>query len=114
MLHLTGSGPNTRRGRVFEVLLERSIEPGTYVSVNLPCRQEACDEPPLRDCPLDASPHDVRYRLEPQGDSSGALVAHYEGDYHRRRSDPGTDVDVCFGGAIAISTLSIRRVRDSD
>jgi 5'-nucleotidase len=30
---------------------------------------------------------------------------HYDGNYHERRRAPGSDVDVCFGGRIAVSKV---------
>jgi 5'-nucleotidase len=32
---------------------------------------------------------------------------HYNGDYHRRPRRPGTDVDVCFSGKIAVTQLAL-------
>jgi 5'-nucleotidase len=32
---------------------------------------------------------------------------HYAGDYRNRRRKSGTDVDVCFGGKIAVTRLSL-------
>jgi 5'-nucleotidase len=32
---------------------------------------------------------------------------HYNGDYHRRRRGSGTDVDVCFGGKIAVTEMRL-------
>jgi 5'-nucleotidase len=31
----------------------------------------------------------------------------YDADYHERPRRPGSDVDVCFGGKIAVTLLSI-------
>ena len=41
-----------------------------------------------------------------EGGVSQALL-HYNGDYHERRREPGADVDVCFGGKIAVTKLSL-------
>ena len=50
--------------------------------------------------PLDPSPLPLSYR-----DEDGLL--HYNGNYHERARCPGSDVDVCFGGRIAASLLSV-------
>jgi 5'-nucleotidase len=51
-------------------------------------------------CPLDPSPLPVSYREE------GGLL-HYNGNYHERPRRPGSDVDVCFGGRIAATLLTV-------
>lgn len=86
--------------RVLGALLDRSLEPGTFWNVNFPHPGPEGPEPEIVFCPLDRSPHPVRYRVE--GD-----FAHYVGDYHSRPRQPGTDVDVCFRGDIAVSLVRL-------
>lgn len=52
------------------------------------------------DCHLDLQPLPVAYR-----DESDQL--HYHGVYHQRDRDPGSDVDTCFAGAIAVCRLKL-------
>ena len=32
---------------------------------------------------------------------------HYDGDYHARERSDGADVDVCFGGRIAVTLIKL-------
>ena len=34
-------------------------------------------------------------------------LLHYAGDYHQRSRQPGSDVDVCFGGQIAVTLVRL-------
>lgn len=71
-----------------------------FWNVNLPHPEDAwsgCDEVV---CPLDTSPFDVRYRRE--GDRY-----FYEGNYHERPRKPGSDIDWCFRGRIAITAITL-------
>ncbi len=81
-------------------LLEGAWTPGTYWNVNLPHLDPDAPDPELVFCGLDPSPLPARYRLE--GDQ-----AHYEGDYQGRPRLPGRDVDVCFGGRISATRISV-------
>ena len=51
-------------------------------------------------CSPDPSPHPVRY--ERQGDGF-----RYSGNYHARPRRAGSDVDVCMGGAVAVSEIQL-------
>ena len=75
-------------------------EPGTFWNVNLPHLEPRQPEPDIVFCPLDPSPLPLRYHVE--GDRST-----YAGDYQSRGRRPGFDVDVCFGGRIAVSLIRI-------
>ena len=57
-------------------------------------------DPEIVFCPLDPTPLPLSYREE--GDR-----LHYNGDYHERRRVPGADVDVCFGGRIAVTRIAL-------
>lgn len=83
-------------------LLDTPWEPGTFWNVNLPHPTPGAAEPEIVFCPLDPSPLPVAYRLESDG-----RVAHYCGDYQSRARVPGADVDVCFGGRIAVSLVRV-------
>lgn len=55
--------------------------------------------PPVDFCEVDRHPLPIRFEKQDTG-----FV--YRGDYHTRRRKPGTDVDVCFSGRIAISQIA--------
>lgn len=85
--------------RVLSLLLERSLPVGHFYNVNLPAEPEG-DEPEIVFCDPDPSPHDVRYRREGE-------TFHYEGAFLSRPRLAGHDVDVAFGGRIAVSELRL-------
>jgi 5'-nucleotidase len=87
---------------VLRSLLARSWEPRTLWNVNLPHPEPGGPEPEVVECPLDPSPLPLEFRLEDQGER-----AHYAGNYHQRRRVPGSDVDVCFSGHIAVTLLRL-------
>jgi 5'-nucleotidase len=97
------SAASARAARVLRLLLNRPWSPGTFWNVNLPHPEPGSAEPGIVFCPLDTSPLPLMYRVE--GDE-----AHYQGDYHSRAYKPGTDVAVCFGGAIAVTLVSLGAV----
>ena len=65
-----------------------------------PIPKPGVPDPDVVFCPLDPSPLPLRYRVE--GD-----VAHYAGDYQQRARRPGSDVDICFRGQIAVSLIRL-------
>lgn len=81
------------------VLLQRLPVAGRFWNINLPCC-DAPDRPELVFCPLDPHPLPVAFRQQDGG-------LHYEGNYHERLRQPGSDIDVCFSGRIAITQLSL-------
>ena len=100
-----GRQPDWRRAeswarRVLEILLAQVPEPGTFWNVNFPHPETGGREPSIVFCPVDRSPLPVRYEVE--GD---AVV--YVGDYHARARVPQSDIDVCFGGDIAVSRIRV-------
>jgi len=86
--------------QVLALLLDRPIQPGTFWNVNLPHPLAGADEPRIVFCPLEAGPLPLCFRSE--GD-----LLHYSGNYHERHRQPGTDVDVCFSGHIAVTQLAV-------
>jgi 5'-nucleotidase len=94
--------PRTARwaNRVLQTILAFPWEPGTFWNVNFPHLEPGAGEPEAVFCPVDPSPLPVRYEIE--GD---AVV--FVGDYHARPRLPRSDIDVCFGGQIAVSRVRI-------
>jgi 5'-nucleotidase len=86
---------------VLKDLLAAPLAAGEFWNVNLPHLPAGGDCPPIVHCPLDCHPLPVRYEQ-----SDGQLI--YRGNYHARQRSPGSDVDVCFSGRIAVTRLSVR------
>jgi 5'-nucleotidase len=81
-------------------LLSRPWEPGTFWNVNLPHLGPGAPTPAVAFCRLNPHPLPLSFRRE--GD-----LLRYDGDYHGRRHDAGTDVAACFGGRIAVSLVRL-------
>ncbi len=86
--------------RVLLELLAEGLEPGTFWNVNVPHLAPGEPDPDVVHCPLDPHPLPLSYRHEAEG-------LHYNGDYHNRQRTPGADVDVCFGGRIAVTKVRL-------
>lgn len=84
---------------VIQQLMAAPRATGTYWNVNLPHPQPGGRVEAVA-CEPDNQPLDVRYRVE------GSQV-HYAGSYPARPRTPGRDVDLCFGGAVTISRLTV-------
>ena len=90
-----------RRARpVLKELFTRPPKPGAFWNVNLPHPTRATSECETVFCSPDPSPHPVRY--ERRGDEF-----RYSGNYHARPRRAGRDVDVCMGGAVAVSEIQL-------
>lgn len=81
-------------------LLARPHEPGTFWNVNLPHLLPGEPDPELVFCEPSTQPLPVSYRIEGEN-------FHYHGEYAKRDRAPGTDVDVCFSGKIAVTRLRL-------
>lgn len=79
-------------------LLRRPWTRGTFWNINLPHLPPDAPDPRVIFCPLETAPLPLAYRREQD-------VLHYCGDYHERPRAPGSDVDVCFGGNIAVTEV---------
>ncbi|MEW6670148.1 MAG: 5'/3'-nucleotidase SurE [Thermodesulfobacteriota bacterium] len=85
---------------VVKMLLERPLEKGGFWNVNLPHPLDFEFERGYEFCDLDTGPHAYVYRQE-------GLNYFYEGTIHERHRQAGRDVDVCFGGKVAITLLKV-------
>ncbi len=81
-------------------------EAGTFWNVNLPHLVPEDPEPEIVPCELDPAPLPLCYQVE-----SGRAV--YAGNYQARARAPGSDVDVCFTGRIAVTRLRVAPVCSS-
>jgi len=86
---------------VLQELIARPIERGSFYNVNLPLLPPGAGDPEVVWCPLDSNPLPLNYRHE---EESGLF---YAGDYNLRHRTPGADVDVCFGGRIAVTNVRL-------
>jgi 5'-nucleotidase len=93
-------GSKRRAALVLSEVLERETPPGEYWSANLPDPLPGRPSDEIVDCDLDASPGSVRYERIGPG-------FHWRADYHDRPRRAGHDVDVCFGGRIALTRLRL-------
>ena len=82
-----------------EVLGEEH-RPGEYWSANFPDPPAGQGSDEIVHCELDAGPGSIAYQR------SGPHYA-WAADYHERPRRPGLDVDVCFGGRIALTRLRL-------
>jgi 5'-nucleotidase len=82
-------------------LLARPIEPGLFYNVNLPALPPGSADPEVVWCPLDPNPLPLNYRHVEESD------LYYAGDYQLRQRTPGADVDICFGGRIAVTAVRL-------
>jgi 5'-nucleotidase len=85
---------------VLRDLMTQPWQPGTFWNVNLPNLELDAPPPQVVICPINPHPLPLSYRRE--GDR-----LRYNGSYHDRRRDAGSDVAVCFGGQIAVSLLRL-------
>jgi 5'-nucleotidase len=84
---------------ILEELLAKPIEAGLFYNVNLPHLANDAADPAVVWCELDPNPLPLNYRHE---EESGLFFA---GDYRLRDRTPGADVDVCFNGSIAVTSV---------
>lgn len=83
-------------GEVIEKLLTIPLEKGSFWSVNLPHLETGSPAPQIIFCPPAKNPLPIQYDQE--GDNF-----YYVGEYAKRDRTPGSDVDICFSGNIAVT-----------
>jgi 5'-nucleotidase len=81
-------------------LLNRPLSPGSYWNVNLPHLLPGEPDPEVVFCQPCTKPLPVSYHIE--GDDF-----YYVGEYAKRCRIPGSDVDTCFSGKIAVTQLQV-------
>lgn len=89
-----------RASKVLVELFTRTLLAGSFWNVNLPHLEPEKPEPEIIFCQPSVAPLPVKYRV--QGNEF-----HYIGEYAKRDRSPGTDVDVCFSGNIAVTQLRV-------
>ena len=86
--------------RLLAELMSRPVEPGEFWNVNYPHVAPGESAPEPIDCPTARPPLPLTFVPHEEGWL-------YSGDYHNRARAKGSDVDVCFGGNIAVAKLRI-------
>ncbi len=79
-------------------LFSLPLDPGSFWNVNLPHLEPGAAEPDVVLCEPSTQPLPVQYRIEED-------QYYYIGEYGKRERVPGTDVDVCFSGNIAVTKI---------
>ncbi|RMF24510.1 MAG: 5'/3'-nucleotidase SurE [Cyanobacteria bacterium J083] len=85
---------------VLNELQSLSLPSGKFWNVNLPHLSPDSPLPEIVFCQPSTDPLPLDYRLE-------GNCYYYQGVYNKRDRTPGTDVDVCFSGKIAVTLLQI-------
>lgn len=85
---------------VIGLLWTKPLPLGSFWNVNLPHLPPDSGDPEIIFCQPSTQPLPVKYRMTENG-------FYYEGEYAKRDRHPGTDVDVCFSGNIAITQISL-------
>ncbi len=86
--------------KVLEDLLSRPSPPNSFWNVNLPHLEPEQPEPKIILCEPSTAPLPVDFRVEED-------MYYYQGEYAKRDRTLGTDVDVCFGGNIAVTLIRV-------
>ena len=86
--------------KILADLLQRELPSGSFWNVNLPHLEPGSQEPEIIFCEPSIDPLPINYKAE------GNLYM-YEGEYAQRKRTPGTDVDICFGGNIAVTMIRV-------
>ena len=85
---------------VLDMLFDRPLENGSFWNVNLPHPLKLESALEYEICSHDTRPHNYVFLRE-------GRTYHYKGTIHERPRQSGRDVDVCFGGKVAITLLKI-------
>lgn len=90
----------TMTRRVIEYLIEGKLIPAAYWNVNFPLAEDNSDpeSASVVECPLDRTPLPNDYTPNERGYT-------YDGDYHARRYESDTDIDVCMRGNISATLI---------
>ncbi len=86
--------------RVLGTLMAADLAPGSFWNVNLPHLAPEDPEPELIFCANCTQPLPTEFKVEEDH-------FHYIGEYGKRRHDPGSDVEACFGGNIAVTKIRL-------
>jgi 5'-nucleotidase len=86
--------------QVLKDLLHRPLKPGCFWNVNFPFVEPQNPDPPIIFCQPSTQPLPIDYQV------NGSKY-YYKGIYGQRQRTPGTDVEVCLSGNIAVTQLRL-------
>lgn len=86
--------------KVLTDILSRPMPPNSFWNVNLPHLEPEQPEPKIILCEPSIDPLPVKFQIKDD-------LYHYQGEYAKRDRTPGTDVDICFGGNIAVTLIKL-------
>ena len=84
--------------RILPVIMEKDLGHRHYWNVNLPHPLNFETLPEHQFCGLEKQPHDYVFL-------NNSDLYYYEGSIHDRPRVAGSDVDICFGGQIAVTRM---------
>ena len=91
--------------QIISRLVAETLQDGEFWNVNFPHLSEGQKlAPATTHTEPSRSPLNVSFQIQ---SVAGAKVLQYDARYADRPADPGSDVEVCFGGGISISRLSV-------
>ncbi|MDZ4287009.1 MAG: 5'/3'-nucleotidase SurE [Prosthecobacter sp.] len=94
--------------QVFELLRQEPPGDAELWNVNFPHHPPGdLPIPSMQHCDLARSPLNVSFEGLKPDDDTATTRYHYTASYAERPRDAGSDVEVCFGGAIALSKLRL-------
>lgn len=88
-------------GRALAAIEQKPWPEGAFWNVNFPWLSAEAAEPGIVFCPRSRRPLPVKYQ------QAGQQLTYVSGLYHQRSFEAGSDIAVCFGGAIAISLIEL-------
>jgi 5'-nucleotidase len=86
--------------KILADLLTRELPYGCFWNVNLPHLSAGSKEPEIVFCNPSIDPLPTNFKIE-------GNCYFYTGEYAQRKRTPNTDVDVCFGGNIAVTMIRV-------
>lgn len=86
--------------RVLAELMHCPLPSHSFWNVNFPYPGDVVGEPELVFCPASRKPLPIQFVKEGE-------YLHYYGNYADRDREPGSDVEVCFSGNIAITQVNL-------
>ncbi len=85
---------------IIRQILSLPVKKGIMWNINLPNLDPKSSDPEVVHCPLDTNPLPLEF-------FNDGNFFRYNGNYWGRKRDPGSDVDVCFGGKISVTCVNL-------
>jgi 5'-nucleotidase len=100
-LEVDWSVASRRAAAVIRELIGAELGEGEFWNINLPHLEPGAADPEMALCERGRMPMPVRFK------SAGEEALQYAGVYAERGFEPGSDIDVCFGGRISATKARI-------